>query len=612
MESSEGGWASAQVHPGSERKPEGRSGVGGAERQSRPRPNDLIDRHPGPIRDPRLHVDHPHQVSLVSNGSDLRIVPLGGLGEIGMNCLALEHPEGVLVVDCGTSFPADDHGIDVIRPDFRYLESVKDRVVGVFITHGHEDHIGAVPYLLSSLSIPVYGPSHALGLIRRRLQEHEFAEDAVKLRTAYPGTNYELGPFSVEPVRVAHSIVEASALCIRSSAGTIFHTGDFDFDPDPPYGEPTDEARILALGDAGVDLLLSDSTNVGIAGRMGSERMVGLALDRLVAQASERVFVGLFASNVQRLSKLGELAQRAGRKLCLLGRSLTTQVNVGHEIGRLRWPSDLLIPAEQLRDYPRERVLVLVGGTQAERTSSMYRLAKNNHRWVEVERGDTVLFSSRVIPGNERAVHEMVCDLLRLGAIVHTRHTDPDIHVSGHASRDEQAQMIELVRPKAFVPVHGTLHHLIRHAELARAQGLSTVEVIENGSPLYLRDGTLRRGDSIPHGRVAIDIGGQPLEDEALASRVELGRQGVVMVSLVIGEGGSLVVPPAVTLLGIPLMGEQDATVRAIALELARVVRHKAKRHAPFEEDIRRSVRRIVADRTGCRPSVELHAIQVE
>lgn len=528
-----------------------------------------------------------------------------------MNCLALEHPDGVLVVDCGTSFPADDHGIDVIRPDFRYLESVKDRVVGVFITHGHEDHIGAVPYLLSSLSIPVYGPNHALGLIRRRLQEHEFDEDAVTLRSASPGTTYELGPFSVEPVRVAHSIVEASALCIRSSAGTVFHTGDFDFDPDPPYGEPTDEARILALGDAGVDLLLSDSTNVGIAGRTGSERIVGQALERLVEQATQRVFVGLFASNVQRLSKLGELAQRVGRKLCLLGRSLSTQANVGHEIGRLRWQSDLLIPPEQLRDYPRDRVLVLVGGTQAERTSSMCRLAKNNHRWVEVERGDTILFSSRVIPGNERAVHEMVCDLLRQGAIIHTRHTDPDIHVSGHASREEQVRMIELVRPKAFVPVHGTLHHLVRHAELARAQGVGQIEIVENGSTLRLTNGKLFRSDTVPHGRVAIDLGGQPLEDEALASRVELGRQGIVMISLVVGAGGSLVVPPAVTLLGIPSLAEHDSTVRAISLEVTRLVRHKAKRQA-IDDEVRRVVRRVVADRTGCRSTVEIHTMHVE
>ncbi|HEY5959778.1 MAG TPA: ribonuclease J [Polyangiaceae bacterium] len=341
--------------------------------------------------------------------SELRVTPLGGLGEIGMNCLALEHSEGTLIVDCGTAFPNDDHGIDVIRPDFRYLEECAPKVVGVFVTHGHEDHIGALPYLLSSLSVPVYGPNHALGLVRRRLDEHGFDKEATDLRVAHVGKRYAVGPFEIEPVRVAHSIVDATALCIRSSAGTVVHTGDFDFDPDPPFGEPTDSKRLDAIGTEGVDLLLSDSTNVDIAERSGSERTVGLALERLVRAAPKRVFIGLFASNVQRLASLGALAQRVDRKICLLGRSLTTQHQVGHDIGRLNWPSDLMIAPEQLRDYPRERVLVLAGGTQAERSSSMYRLAKNNHRWGEVEAGDTVLFSSRAIPGNERAVHEIVC-----------------------------------------------------------------------------------------------------------------------------------------------------------------------------------------------------------
>lgn len=546
------------------------------------------------------------------SSSDLRVVPLGGLAEIGMNCLALEHAEGVLVIDCGTSFPSDDHGIDVIRPDFRYLESLGSRLVGVFITHGHEDHIGAVPYLLSNSSVPVYGPSHALQLIRRRLHEHGFADDAADLRLATPANQYRLGPFEVEPIRVAHSIVEATSLFVRSSGGTLLHTGDFDFDPDPPYGEPTDETRLSAIGDAGVDLLLSDSTNVAVSGRTGSERSVGVALERLIRAASQRVFVGLFASNLQRLAKLGELAQRVDRKLCLLGRSLTTQVHVGHEIGRLHWPSDLLVPPEQLRDYPRERVLVLVGGTQAERTSSMYRLAKNNHRWIELERGDTVVFSSRVIPGNERGVHEIVCDLLRLGAIVHTRHTDPDVHVSGHASREEQARMIELIRPKAFIPIHGTLQHLIHHAELAKSHGIEQVRVIENGSTLRWNEGRLNPAAPVPCGKIAIDLGGQPLEPETLATRVDLGRHGTVFVSLILGDGGSLVVPPQVTLQGIPLVAEEEATIRAISLELARAVRRHAKRHDPLQEELRKLVRRVVLDRTGCRPSVDIHMIHVE
>lgn len=539
----------------------------------------------------------------------MRIVPLGGLGEIGMNCLALEHPDGILVVDCGTSFPADDHGIDVIRPDFRYLEAVAQRLVGVFLTHGHEDHIGAVPHLLSSVTLPVFGPSHALGLVRHRLDERGFDATAADLRIAAVGNRYSLGPFEVEPIRVAHSIVEASALCIRCAAGTILHTGDFDFDPDPPHGEPTDEQRLEAIGNEGVDLLLSDSTNVDVADRTGSERSVSTALERLVRNAKQRVFIGLFASNLQRLSMLGDLARRVERKICLLGRSLQTQAQVGHDIGRLQWPSNLLIAPEQLRDYPRSQVLVLVGGTQAERTSSMYRLAKSNHRWVDVERDDTVLFSSRVIPGNERPVHEIVCDLLRLGANVHTRHSDPDLHVSGHASRAEQAHMLELVRPKAFVPVHGSLHHLSKHAALARTSGIQQVAVVENGSTLRLQGGSLSHMDEVPHGRVPIDLGGKPLDEETLGCRVDLGRQGLAMISLVFGEGGGLLVPPTVTLRGIPPADDVASLIRAVSLEVARVAERHKKRHHPLEDEVRRTARRVITDLTGCRPSVEIHAI---
>lgn len=550
-------------------------------------------------------------MSSVLGSSELRIVPLGGLGEIGMNCLALEHPDGILVVDCGTSFPAEDRGIDVIRPDFRYLEAAAQRIVGVFVTHGHEDHIGAIPYLLSSLTPPIYGPSHALGLVRRRLDEHGFDSAAADLRVAAVGKRYRLGPFEVEPIRVAHSIVEASALCVRSSAGTLLHSGDFDFDPDPPYGEPTDESRLEAIGDEGVDLLLSDSTNVDVADRSGSERAVSLALERLVKGAEHRVFVGLFASNLQRLSALGELARRANRKLCLLGRSLQTQAQVGHDIGRLKWPSDLQISPEQLRDYPRNQVLALVGGTQAERTSSMYRLAKGKHRWVEVEPGDTVLFSSRVIPGNERPVHDIVCDLLRLGSQVHTRHSDPDLHVTGHASRAEQSRMLDLVRPKAFVPVHGTLHHLTKHAALARNNGVHHVATIENGATLRLSGGALCNSDRVPHGRVPIDLGGRPLDDETLGWRAELGRQGIALVSLVLADTGSLLVPPTVTLHGIPPADDLPSLIRAVSLEVARVVdRHKKRQHL-LQEEVRRAARRLVTDLTGCRPSVEVHVIHV-
>src|SRR5688572_29441481 len=302
-----------------------------------------------------------------------------------MNCLAVEQRDGIVIVDCGIGFPETDLGIDVIHPDFSWILERAGRVHGVFLTHGHEDHIGALPYLLNELDVPVWGPPHALGLVRRRLDEHDFAPGDVDLREAVAGTTYEVGPFAIEPVRVAHSIVEASALRLQTSAGIVVHTGDFNLDSDPPDGEPTDEARLRAIGDEGVALLLSDSTNVDIAERPGSERGVAEAVERIVERASGRVVIALFASNVQRLITFGEMAERLGRKLCLLGRSLEAHAGVARDIRRVSWRSDLVVSPEQTAKMPRERVLVLAGGTQAEHGSAMRRLSQGVHPALKLE-----------------------------------------------------------------------------------------------------------------------------------------------------------------------------------------------------------------------------------
>lgn len=549
-------------------------------------------------------------MTTLRNSGHLTIAPLGGLGEIGMNCLALEYDETILLVDAGTSFPHDDHGIDVLRPDFRYLIERRDRVRGLFLTHGHEDHIGAVPYLLDEFQMPIWGPPHALALVRKRLAEHEFDVKRVDLRPSVVGSRHAVGSFEVEPVRVAHSIVDATALAVRYPDGLAVHTGDFDFEPEPPDGKPTDARRLSELGDEGVDLLLSDSTNVDIETRRGSERRVRESLSRWIAAAPERVFLALFASNIQRLMSIGELAQEYDRKVCLLGRSLVTQVKLGHELGHLDWPSDLMISAEQLRDTPRGRTLVLAGGTQAERASSVYRLAKGEHRSVDVERGDLVIFSSRTIPGNERPVHEVVCDLLRRGATVVTRAADPGLHTSGHASREEQRTMLELVRPRSFIPVHGTLHHLLRHAELAREVGVKDVMVIENGTRVRLGERLVCDGE-FTAGSVPIELGGEPLDGEELGDRTELGRHGIVLVSLVVDQSSMLVVPPRVSMRGVPLRGGENLSPRTVELEVARAAARARKRGHAVEEEVRRAVRHVILENTGCRPAVEIHACQI-
>jgi len=537
---------------------------------------------------------------------EVRIVPLGGLGEIGMNCMAIEQADGIVVVDCGVAFPGDDLGVDVIHPDFSYLREHAARVHGVFLTHGHEDHVGGLPYLLDELDVPIWGPPHALGMARRRLSDHEFRPGDLDLRVARAGETHEVGPFSIEPVRVAHSIVEATALRIRTRAGTIVHSGDFNFDPAPPDGEPTDEGRLAAIGDEGVALLLSDSTNIDVKERQGSELEVKTALARLVEGAPGRVVVALFASNVQRLMSLGAIAEATGRKVCVLGRSLDQQVTLASEIGRLSWPSDLRIRAEQAGGLDPKGVLILAGGTQAERGSALRRLASGEHPDVRLEPGDTVILSSRIIPGNERPVFAMQNDLLRLGVTLHTRFTDPGVHTSGHAGRSEQRRMLELVRPRCFVPVHGTLHHLRGHAELAREIGIGDVLVAENGTPIICDGERLRTGREVVHGRVSVAVGGEHASAATLKERAELGRAGIVIVAL--GHDDGQGARPVVRARGVPAL--DGAALGVLAREAARALEaHRGGRSGSTrEESVRRAIRRKVEELSGSRPAIEVLA----
>ncbi len=488
--------------------------------------------------------------------AQLRVIPLGGLGEVGMNCMALEVEHELLIIDCGTNFPGDDYGVDVVHPDFAWLHANWERVRGIFLTHGHEDHIGGLPYLLRERSVPLYGPAHALQLVARRFAEHGLEEQPSDFREANTRRVYRLGPFEVEPIRVSHSIVEATALSITTEAGRVVHSGDFKFDDNPSDGQPTDVERLRLLGDEGVDLLLSDSTNVDAPGTSGSEGDVAEALDEVIKSASRRVFVALFASNVHRLISLGQIAQRRGRRLCLLGRSLVSHVEVARKLGYLDWPPELLLPAERVRSYPKDEVLVLATGTQAEPAAAMARLARGEHRFAEVEQGDTVVFSSRIIPGCDRAVVDMMGQLMRRGAVVHSRWTDP-VHASGHAHRDEQARMIELLRPRCFVPVHGTLHHLRRHAELATSLGVPHVTVIENGQSVILSEAGLRSGADVPSGLVHVGLGGKEMPVEVIERRRDLGRSGVVSVGILCARGGKLCHAPRLQAMGLPFLDDE-------------------------------------------------------
>jgi ribonuclease J len=527
-----------------------------------------------------------------------------------MNCMALEQHEGIVLVDCGVTFPATDLGIDVYHPRFDYLIARADRVRGVVITHGHEDHIGALPYLLAALDVPVFGPRHALELARLRLAEHGFDLAKLAIRDVEPGQHFSIGPFDFEPIRVTHSIADATALAIRTAAGTVIHTGDFKLDPSPPDGELTDELRLMKLGEEGVRLLLSDSTNIDSPGTAASERDVGDALGEIVARAPARVVIGVFASNVQRLRLLGEIAQRTGRKICLLGRSVTTHVRVAETVGRLRWPSDLVVAPDVAASMDRRSVLAIASGTQAERASALTRLAAGTHPVLRLEPGDTVILSSRIIPGNDRPVFDLMADLLRSGVDLVTRITDRRIHASGHAHREEQRRMIELTRPRAFVPLHGTLHHLFRHAELARECGVGEILVAENGEVIELTaEAAPAKAGRVPAGRVAT-IAGAELSEDVLRERAQLGRSGVVFVSVTLDARGKVVGAPQVVSRGV-LEPSLAGVARKVSLAVARAVgdRDPGQRGPSHEDDAIAELARLVARRaiesgTGRRPLV--------
>ncbi len=550
--------------------------------------------------------------------ASLRIIPLGGLGEVGMNCLALEQRGEVLLVDCGVAFDDRGLGIDVVHPSFEALSDY--RVAGLFLTHGHEDHIGAIPYLLRRFDVPVFGPRYALGLVRERADEHEVIKHA-DLREVAPGSRVRVGSFEVEPIRVTHSIADATGLAIQTDAGLVVHTGDFKFDGAPPDGELFDEARFEALGREGVRLLFSDSTNIDALGPTGDEEGVGRALEAIIAPAEQAVIVGVFASNVHRLRMLGEIAKKHGRKLVPFGRGVATHSRVaratlrttGVEAGRpyLEWPPELVWPAERARELPRRAILGVATGSQGESAAALARLARGDHASFDLSSGDLVVLSSRVIPGNERSVGRVVTDLLRRGVEVRSWWSDRAVHVSGHAHREEQRRMIDLVEPRAFVPVHGTLHHLTRHGELAREAGVSEVCVLENGDVGQLDAHALQKAGRAPSGRVHV-FGGRVVPSSVLAERCSLAETGALHITVPVDAGGRIAGPVALSSRGVLDSAlDGDLVTRAHDDALAAVAELSAPEDEAIVEAVRRAVRRALGRVLGFRPVTLVTVLRV-
>jgi ribonuclease J len=492
----------------------------------------------------------------------VRLIPLGGLGEIGLNMMLVESGPDILAVDCGLLFPDDEMpGVDFAIPDFTYLRERRAAFRAVILTHGHEDHIGALSYLLREFSVPVYGTPLTLAIARHRLAENDLLEQS-DLRPYAPGDRIVVGGFTVEPIRVTHSIADGIGLAIETSIGTVVHTGDFKLDRRPVDHQQPDYSRFAALGERGVLALCSDSTNVGRPGHTGSETEVGRALAGRFAQASGRIIVATFASHIHRIQQVLDLAARCGRHVALLGRSMVANVAVATELGYLRVPDGLIRPLEDLAELPAQRQVILSTGSQGEPNSALSLMAAGEHKHVQAGTGDLVIFSSRVIPGNERVLGRVINSLLRRGAEVLWEDV-AFVHVSGHASQEDLKEMLALTRPRYFMPVHGEYRHLLQHARLAEGVGIpkDRIFLIEDGWGLEVTASGARVLGPYPAGPVLVD--GKGVGDVGtvvLRDRQLLAEAGMLVIALTIDRvTGSIVAGPEIASRGFVYMKEADA-----------------------------------------------------
>ena len=497
----------------------------------------------------------------------VRLIPLGGLGEIGLNMMLVEFGDDVVAVDCGLMFPDPDElpGIDYVIPDFSYAVAKRDGFRAVLLTHGHEDHIGALPYLLRTTRIPVYGTPLTLALVAEKLREHNLLETA-DLRPMKPHDRIEAGPFRIEPIRVTHSIADGIGLAIDTPVGTIVHTGDFKLDPSPLDGETPDYKRFTELGEHGVLLLCSDSTNVGRPGHTRSELDVGVALRERFQRASGRIVVATFASHIHRIQQVLTLAAEHGRRVALLGMSMEKNVRVASDLGYLRVPADLVMPLDDLVALPPGRQVILSTGSQGEPNSALSLLATGEHRAMQVERGDLVIISARVIPGNERTIGRVINALLRRGADV-LYEDNAFVHVSGHASQEDLKLMLNLTRPRYFMPVHGEYRHLLGHARLAESVGLASdrVFLVEDGAVVEMTKTAARVIGHLPVDRVLVDGKGiGDIGSVVLRDRQILAESGLVAVSLVIDRTGRVVSGPEIASRGFVYMQENRPLIDEI------------------------------------------------
>ena len=541
----------------------------------------------------------------------LRLIPLGGLGEIGLNMMVLEYRDDLIVIDAGLMFPEDYMlGIDMVIPDITYLRQHMDKVRAIILTHGHEDHIGALPFILKELKVPVYGTPFTLALVAEKLQEHE-GIGKVTFKRVRPRDQVEIGPFQVEFIRTCHSIVDGTGLAITTPAGIVVHTGDFKIDQAPAGGELTDLRKFAEYGERGVLALLSDSTNAEREGYTLSEREIGQRLEEIIRVSPGRVIVALFASNIQRMQEVMDIAVKYGRKVAFVGRNVVINTRIARELGYMHFPPGGVIDVKKLDQYSPEDVLVFTTGSQGEPLSALSLIATDNHKDIEIQKGDTVVLSSRFIPGNEKAITHMINHLCRRGANVIYEKISA-IHVSGHGYREELRMMLNLIHPEYFIPIHGEYRHLVQHIQLAREVGMAEEKLLlaEDGDVIALNSGTGKIINRIEVGKVFVDgksVG--DVEDVVLRDRKQLSEDGMVIPVMVINERtGEIVSGPDIISRGVffeEKMGrilEQAKEVVKNALE-GFSIESKADDLA-VENEVRRALKRFFRKEINRRPVI--------
>jgi ribonuclease J len=543
----------------------------------------------------------------------LQVIPLGGLGEFGMNMTAIRYADDIIVIDSGMMFPdAELLGVDLVMPDLTYLKDNQECVRALILTHGHEDHIGAVPYFLSDIDVPVYSTAFTLALVERRLEEYELEQEP-RLNKVKPKQTVEIGPFKIEFLHVTHSIVSAIALAITTPLGVIIHTGDYKVDPTPTDNELFDLHTLADYGKRGVLLLLSDSTNSDRPGYTESERAVRPRMEEIFNRAEGRVVVSCFSSSIHRIQLVLDLAQECGRRVAVIGRSMVAVTEIAHSLGLLDIPDGILLRPQDAMGAARDKVAFLISGTQGEPMSALSRVAVDNHKHVSVEKGDTVVLSSRIIPGNEKAIFRMIDHMSRRGADVLYGSMNPPLHVSGHASVEEMKLVLNLVRPRYFMPIHGEFRQLSKHARLAehlRFAGLEETFIMESGDVLEIDHHGARKAGSVPVGHVCIDSGSvdDVVQDLVIRDRRHLAEDGIVLPVVAISrQSGRVESMPEIVSRGFNLGDGPEFIEKArqlVSKTLEGSNREEKADWGVMKEKIRADLKRFIVKETSRRPLI--------